>query len=324
MSLSIQMRNNPLTRWQTLFALLLVCLIIFAALFADVLAPLNAGESNGFHIVGNPLNIVPLPPNDEAVLGTAPGQIDVFTALIHGTRNALLFGLGATVLTALVGVLIGSFSGLTGGWFNQLSMRITDAFLCIPIIAGIAFFDQILTMLKMSVIGDADWYMISPVAAPVSPFVSGTQAMLLSLNPVMLALIGFCWMSYARVLNLQVLQVKQMEFITAARAIGTKPLRILHRHILPNCIAPIIILAAKDIGQMVILQAMFTFIGFPGNSAWADVLVRSRDWVIGAGGNPFLYWWTYIPITAVIILFGIAWNLLGDELNHMLDPKQWM
>lgn len=318
------MRGNPFTRWQAILAFLLVSVVILVAIFANRIAPLNPGENNGYHIIGNPLDVIPRPPNTNAPLGTSPGQMDIFSALIHGTRKALFFGLGTTILTALLGIVIGSISGLTGGWINQISMRVTDAFLCVPIIAGIAFFDQILTMLKMSVIGDANWYMISPVAAPVSPFVSGAQAVLLSLNPVMLALIIFCWMSYARVINLQVIQVKQMEYVTAAQAIGTKPLRILHRHILPNCIAPIIILVAKDIGQMVILQATFTFIGFPGNSAWADVLVRSRDWVIGAGGNPFLYWWTYIPITMAIILFGIAWNLLGDELNHLLDPKKLM
>ncbi len=136
-----------------------------------------------------------------------------------------------------------------------------------------------------------------------------------------LALIAFSWMAYARTFNTQISSLQKEEYVQAARSEGVRPLRILFRHIFPNAISPIIVLAAKDISSMVVLQATFTFIGFQGRSAWAEVLVIGRDWIIGQSGNPFTYWWVWLPVTLAIILFGVGWNLLGDEINFWMNPK---
>ena len=85
--------------------------------------------------------------------------------------------------------------------------------------------------------------------------------------------------------------------------------------------APALVLAARDIGGVVLLQATFTFIGIGGDSIWGGMLSQGRDWVIGPGGSVLRYWWVFLPPTIAVMLFGIAWNMLGDGLNDALDPQ---
>jgi peptide/nickel transport system permease protein len=145
--------------------------------------------------------------------------------------------------------------------------------------------------------------------------------MLQQIDPVMLAFVLFLWMPYARLTHTMVLQIKGAEFLEAARALGAGTVRMLLRHLLPNAISPAIVLAARDIGLVVILQASLTFIGLIGGSEWGTLLSIGRRWIIGVGGNPFTYWWAFIPGTLVLILFGVGWNLLGDGLNNWLNPR---
>jgi peptide/nickel transport system permease protein len=115
------------------------------------------------------------------------------------------------------------------------------------------------------------------------------------------------------------MRLKNMEYIEAARVSGSRRSKIIFRHILPNAISPAIILAARDIGGMVILQTTFTFIGLGGNSPWANVLANGRDWIINQGFT-FTYWWVFLPVTLALILFSIGWNFLGDGLNDVMNP----
>jgi hypothetical protein len=80
------------------------------------------------------------------------------------------------------------------------------------------------------------------------------------------------------------------------------------------------VLAARDVGGVVLLQATLTFIQIGGGSTWGQMLAQGRNWIIGAGGNLFRYWWVFLPATLAVMLFGIAWNMLGDSLNDVLDP----
>ena len=137
----------------------------------------------------------------------------------------------------------------------------------------------------------------------------------------MLVLILFSWMPYARMTNAIVISLKQVEFVQAARAIGTRPARIILRHLIPNSVSPSVVLAARDVGSMVLIQAAFTFIGLDGSSTWGNILAMGRDWILGPGGGIFSYWWVYIPATLALVLFGIGWNLLGDGLSELLDPR---
>lgn len=117
-----------------------------------------------------------------------------------------------------------------------------------------------------------------------------------------------------------VLRLKSSEFIKAARALGAGGLRILLRHLIPNSLAPVIVLISRDIGAVVPFQAALTFIHLQGSSVWGGLLANGRDWVIGLHGNPFIYWWVFVPASLAIILFSIGWGLIGDGLNHLLNP----
>jgi peptide/nickel transport system permease protein len=151
---------------------------------------------------------------------------------------------------------------------------------------------------------------------------NATQNFLLSLDPVMLALIFFSWMPYARITNTTVMGIKRATYIEAAVALGASRRRIIFRHLIPNTISPVIVLATRDIGSMVLLLATFTFIGIGGRSEWGNLLAFGRNWVIGPGGNPLARWWVFLPATLALMLFGIGWNLLGDGLNDWLNPRR--
>jgi peptide/nickel transport system permease protein len=143
-----------------------------------------------------------------------------------------------------------------------------------------------------------------------------------SLDPLLISLIMLTWMPYARVINTLVVTLRQADFIQASRALGGNSSWIVFRHLIPNSLNPALVLAARDVGSAVVMQATFTFIGLAGNSPWGALLSFGRDWIIGPGGNILAYWWIFLPPTLVVILFGISWNLLGDGINDLLDPRK--
>ena len=314
------------SRWQNWIGALLVSLFILVALAAPLISPNNPKSPGPFMEVrvSRLGDRDPHPPLMIPPLGTLPGQYDGFHALVWGARDALIFGLEVVSLTALVGFLLGAVAGYAGGFLSSVLMRVTDAFLAFPVIAGVVFLNQLWTSAIVSAGGFPmlninnvfkGWYL--PPDAIITPI----QALFQAINPLVLILVLFSWMPYARITHSIVVSLKQVEFIQAARSIGVKAPRIILRHLLPNSVTPSIVLAARDIGSMVILQATFTFIGLDGSSTWGRILVLGKDWVLGPGGGIFSYWWVYIPATLALVLFGIGWNLLGDGLSELLDPR---
>lgn len=294
--------------WQNLLALAIIVFYVAVALAAPRLAPQSDPEEpTPFRVmpgVRRSALHTPRSPNPAAPLGTVSGGWDIFYSLVWGTRSVLRFGLITALVTACFGVLVGAISGYVEGPVNRLVMRITDAFLTFPAIAGIFLFRQVLT--------PAD------PEAPLTLLQRVTLA--LELDPVMLALICFSWMPYARLINASIVILKRTEYALAARTIGARPSRIILRHLLRNAIAPAIVLAARDIGGMVILEAAFTFIGVGAGLPWGVLLVAGRDWVIGPGANLLTYWWVYLPATLALVFFSIGWNILGDGLNSIMSP----
>jgi len=307
--------------WQNLLGLGLVALFVFLAVAAPYLAPLREGEEyESFRRVPSLKGGLPFSPRPEAPLGTvAVGvggrQLDVFYTLVWGTRSALRFGLVAACFTALIGVLIGAISAFSGGWVKGLMMRTTDAFLAFPIIAGVVFFMQLFTLSKAYSSNQGLGLSTgTPMANPLIILFDWV-------DPVLLALILFSWMPYARMTYAQVLNIRQAEFVQAAQALGASSGRIIFRHLIPNAIAPAIVMGASQVGGMVLLQATLTFIGIPAGSEWGELLAIGRRWIIGPLNNPLGYWWVFLPITSALVLFGISWNLLGDGLNDWLNPR---
>jgi peptide/nickel transport system permease protein len=300
-----------LLQWQNLLALAIVGVYVFVAVAAPWLAPPDDPENpSPFQVAtvaGRTASSrrIPIPPGPDLPLGTVSGGLDVFYSIVWGARPALRFGLVVTLAAASFGILVGAASGYAGGPVDRLTMRITDAFLTFPAIAGVFLFQQIMRS-------------TAPEGAPT---ILQRVLLTLKLDPLMLALIMCSWMPYARIINANVARLKQAEYTLAARTLGANHLRIILRHLLPNSIAPAIVLAARDVGAMVVLEAAFTFIGIGGGSPWGMLLVSGRDWIVGPGGNPLAYWWVFVPATLALVFFGVGWNLLGDGLNDALNPR---
>jgi len=316
-------------------ALTIVVLFVAVALAAPWLAPPNdPTQPTSYRYVEGVTQVPPLPPGPGLPLGTVAYlmdtpdgrnllHFDIYHSLVWGTRAALRFGLLTALAAAALGTVVGAISGYAGGMVHFVLMRITDAFLAFPVIAGVWLFQVLMQTTNLMLF---DYNSLTPIQIPATFF---QQLVLrLGLDPVMLTLILFSWMGYARLINGRIASLRHAEYVEAAIVMGQRPLRIIFRHILPNAIAPAIVLLARDVGGMVVLQTAFAFIGVCGavNSAaipeWSRVLMMGRNWIIGQNGNPFLYWWLYLPVTVALILFGIGWNLLGDGLNLTLNPHE--
>ena len=305
--------------WRNWLGPVLLVYLAALAIAAPYLAPqIDPSNPQTILRIGSSTDSLPHPPSSIALLGTLSGQYDVWFTLIWGLRQAFQFGLLVTVATAIFGIIYGGISAYFGGIVNNVMMRIADAFMAIPIIAVIVFFRQIIVIILTNF---GAWFSIDRGVFLQGPNIE-FQQFLLDIDPVMWSLILFSWMPYARLVNASILRLRNVEFITSARSLGAGHLRILLRHMLPNAISPEIVLAARDVGGMVIIQATFAFIGLGGYSPWGDLLARARNWVVGPGGNPLVYWWTYIPATLLLILFSVSWNFLGDSLNERLNPRK--
>lgn len=311
------------SRWQNWLAVILILAYAGVAIAAPLLSPDDPKQPGPFMRVGKATRGEPQPPDETAKLGMLPYGYDVYHALVWGVRDALQFGLIVTVSTALFGIFYGALSGVVSQRISGLLMNIADSFLAFPPIAGVVFLQQ---LFAATVVAFGGMYFNSQFQGRVIEITGPRtliQTLLENVNPLMLSLIVFSWMPYARLVNSIVLTLRQTDFVSAARALGGSPFWVIRRHLLPNSIAPAMVLAARDVGGVVLLQATLTFINIGGGSVWGSMLAQARNWVIGPGGNLLTYWWVFLPPTLAVILFGIAWNVLGDGLSDILDPRSF-
>ena len=222
---------------QNLLALIFVGSIFIVTIAAPWIAPLHDLENPAsFKIVEDRKEVFPLEPKSEIPLGTviyyrsSTGEMtllhfDVFHSLIWGTRSVLRFGLITALSAAFIGIVIGALSGYLGGVVNMVIMRITDAFLAFPVISGVLLFRLIMDLTELSLL---DYETFNPIKIPETPFQS--LVLRLGLDPVMITLILFSWMAYARMTNTNVIALKHKDFTTAARSMGASNLYIIIRH----------------------------------------------------------------------------------------------
>lgn len=306
--------RHGLMFWQITLGALLVLGFLIVAAFAPVLAPTEVDPAPPLKLapssVARPAGIsgrVPLPPGAGIPLGTAPGGYDIAYSLVRGVLPALRFGLITMALTGLWGSFLGAIAGYLGGGVARIILRVADAFLTFPAIAAIFIFRTL-------------WMQI--INPQITSSLVREMVALLHLDPTMLALIMFSWMPYTRLMYVAVSRLMQTEFVLAARSVGARPARIILRHLLPNALSSVIVLAARDVGGMVLLEAAFTFVGMGASLPWGALLVLARDWIVGPGGNPLTYWWVFLPATLILIVFSLGWNILGDGLNAILQPQE--
>lgn len=309
------------SHWQNWLGISIVLLFVVVSIAAPLLSPPNDTTQGAFKKVGHSTDLKPHAPDETALLGTIPGQLDVYHALIWGAREAMVFGLSVALGAFLFGSFFGALAGFIGGAVNNVMMRIADAFLTFPALAGVVFLQQLVGMTIESM-GGIYWfnnyYLGKVVYFEFTP--PPFAVFLMKVDPILISLIIFSWMPIARLVNSMVLTIRQTDFIHAALAMGGGTSWIIRKHLLPNSIGPAFVLAARDVGSSVILQATITFVGLGGASAWGSLLSLGRNWIIGPGGNMLSSWWVYLPVTLAILLFGIGWNLIGDGLAEAYDP----
>ncbi|GAK52212.1 binding-protein-dependent transport systems inner membrane component [Candidatus Moduliflexus flocculans] len=224
--------------------------------------------------------------------GTTSGQYDIYYGIIWGTRMAFLIGIVVVGAALLIGVTLGLIAGYFGGWIDELIMRFVDVVYAIPML-----------VLAMAI---------------VVAFGRG-------LTNIMIALALVEWRLYVRLFRAEILTIRERDFVLAAKTMGVPDWKIMLRHIFPNAIYPVLIVASMEVGSMVITAAFMSFIGLgapPGYADWGQMVALARNYILGTPDNPFAYWFTvFFPGTA-IVLFVLAWNLIGDALRDAFDPRQ--
>ena len=225
------------------------------------------------------------------LFGTSAGQYDIFYGLIWGTRTAFYASIVVTFSTLIIGVIYGSISAYYGGIVDMVLMRIVDVISILPGILAALILAAILTPL----IGK-------------------------STIPVMVALIAFGWTGYSRFIRADILSVRERDYVLAARVVGVKDSRILFSHILPNAIFPTLILASMAIGDVVLSFAALSFLGVGveiGYADWGQLLSFARNWITSLN----TYWYIITWPGLILVLFVMGWNLIGDALRDVLDPR---
>jgi peptide/nickel transport system permease protein len=278
-----------------------LALIVFFALVA-IFAPVIVGTveptvaqqadpANSYLIPRDGYQSQPGPPDAVHPFGTTEGQFDIFYGVVWGTRTAFAVGIVITGVTLVIGMAVGTLSAYYGGMIDEAVQRVVEIFLAFP------FLLAAITM-----------------AAVVGPKVHN------GVLTGMIALTAFGWPGYARLVRGDVLSVKERDYVMAARSVGVRDLRMILRHILPNAMYSVLVVASLDIGTYVLSFAALSFLGVGaelGYADWGQMLSFARNWIPDLA----TYWWILIYPGLALILYVLAWNLVGDAFRDSLDPK---
>ena len=284
-------RSSPVAILAALIAL--VC--AFCALFAGWVAP-----HNPFDLATLELSDARLPPvwieggSSKYLLGTDDQGRDILSALIYGARISLIVGLASVLLSVVVGVALGLVAGFRGGWVDGLLMRLCDVMLSFPAI--------LIALL------------IAGVARAVFP--NAPESLAFGVLILAISLTG--WVQYARTVRGSTLVERNKEYVQAARVTGVAPMRIMRKHVLPNVLGPVMVLATIQVATAIITEATLSFLGVgaPPTSPSLGTLIRV--------GNDYLFsgeWWITVFPGAMLVLIALSVNLLGDWLRDALNPR---
>lgn len=268
---------------------------VFCAVFAGWVAPHNPFDLSTLELLD-----ARLPPrwmeggSPQYWLGTDDQGRDLLSALMYGARISLFVGLASVLLSVVVGVSLGLLAGFLGGWMDGLIMRICDVMLSFPAI------------LVALLIGG-----IARLKFPHAPDS-------LSFVVLVLAISTTGWMQYARTVRGSTLVERNKEYVQAARVIGVRPWRLMFRHVLPNVLGPVLVLATIHVAAAITLEATLSFlgVGVPPTMPSLGTLIRV--------GNDFLFsgeWWIAVWPGCMLVLITLSINLLGDWLRDALNPS---
>jgi peptide/nickel transport system permease protein len=239
------------------------------------------------------------PPSGEHLLGTDELGRDILNLTVHGARITMLIGLLATLITVFLGATMGIVSGFVGGKLDALLMRIADFFLVLPTVV----LALILAPVMLDVIGAGAEF-------------GGIRATLI----VVVVVIGLTsWAATARVIRSQVLSIKERMFVDRARAVGSGAGHIMGHHILPNVVNLIVAQSVLTFAAAVFTETTLAFIGLgdPSAPSWGQILNNAQE----AGAPGLGAWWYIVPPAACVVLVVVAFTLVGNALDDMLNPK---
>ncbi len=284
-------RSSPMA----IGAAVVAAVCIFSALFAPWVAP-----HNPFDLATLELSDARLPPMWEEggaakyLLGTDDQGRDILSAIMYGARISMLVGLASVVLSVIVGVALGLLSGFVGGKIDAFIMRVCDVMLSFP---------SILIALLIDGVGRA-------------MFPNAHDTLAFAVLVLAIALPG--WVQYARTVRGSTLVERNKEYVQAARVVGVAPLRIMRKHVLPNVMGPVLVLATIQVATAILTEATLSFlgVGVPPTQPSLGTLIRI--------GNDFLFsgeWWITIFPGLMLVLIALSVNLLGDWLRDALNPR---
>ncbi|MEM2105271.1 MAG: ABC transporter permease [Candidatus Bathyarchaeia archaeon] len=299
----------------------------------------------------------PQPPSPNHPFGLTPEGFDIYYGIIWGTITAFRVGIYVVGLSLLIGITVGMLAGYYGGIIDEILMRFTDIIIIFPgLVLAMAFalalpqtlsitlreivpiFAIICFMLTISLMvskGGPSWKWviiqdIAIITVIISvliytgniPNVNVLSFSMSKLDKVLIALVLVGWPGYTRVIRGEVLRVRSEDYIEAAKASGCSDFRIISRHILPNAVYPILILASMDIGSIVLTAAALSFLRVGAEMDFADwgQLVEKSQTYMGTGSSLIRYWYIWVLPGAFIFLFSLGWNLLGDAVRDIMDP----
>ena len=284
-------RTSPVAIAAALIAL--VCVV--CAVFAGWVSP-----HNPFDLAALELGDARLPPawsaegSSKYLLGTDDQGRDILSAVIYGARISLIVGLVSVVLSVVVGVVLGLLAGFFGGWLDSFLMRVCDVMLSFP---------PILVALLIAGVGRA-------------LFPGAHESLAFGVLIVSISLTG--WVQYARTVRGSTLVERNKEYVQAARVTGVAPMRIMLRHVLPNVLGPVTVLATIQVATAIITEATLSFlgVGVPPTSPSLGTLISI--------GNQYLFsgeWWITVFPGLMLVLIALSVNLLGDWLRDALNPR---
>ena len=276
-------------------AALIALVCVGCAVFAPWVAP-----HDPFDLATLELSNARLPPawmeggNPDFLLGTEDQGRDILSALMYGARISLAVSVTSVLLSVAIGVFLGLLAGFLGGWVDAFLMRLCDVMLSFP---------PILVALLIAGVGRA----LFPQAQDSLAF--GVLVLSITLTG---------WVQYARTVRGSTLVERRKEYVQAAQVIGVPPLRIMRRHVLPNVLGPVLVLATIHVATAIITEATLSFLGVgaPVTSPSLGTLIRV--------GNDYLFsgeWWITVFPGAMLVLISLSVNLLGDWLRDALNPR---
>ncbi len=272
-------------RWP-LFAIGFLIVLVLCALLANVLAPADPNRQNLILRLQPPMTEVEVSGEPFTfILGSDGLGRDVLSRLIYGSRVSLLVGLAAVTLGGLLGITMGVLGGYFGGLLDDAIMRLVDIQLAFPFI--------LLAIMVLVILGPG------------------------LVNLVIVLAIGQ-WVVYARIARGETISQKRRDYVESSRAVGVPNWRILQRAILPNILAPLVVIASFNVAAVILSEAALSFLGLgvpPEVPTWGGMLAESRDQLLGG------YWWLAVFPGVAIMLTVLSLNILGDWMRDFLDPR---